>query len=391
MVDRKRRLGYTASCVPDKTGGVLLGAAHGLAVLCHLLNGLMVIPALWHLLAHGTPGPPKRRAGPLLAYVVTAALVVVPAYLLAGSWVGVGSPGEFLEFLRPGQAGTYLTAPASGLLPALAGLETVFLGPPRAAAGVSLPWHGTLRWLLPLMAVAMLLLPRRGVLPAASSRLRRGAQVMLAAFTVLWLTWDVGNPEFLVWAAPPVVALLALAMARRAAPMGLVLFLAMGAVLSTYHFHTVFRPQSNPANNRAWVVTRFLGAYTRPDDLLLISGVGDYRIGKFYLRYFAKRRRLVLQWELLRYGEPQAAVEAMRAALAKHQAAGHRVLASSELFAPNTSQSLLELHEFSSEHQDALLRGWEKRPVARLPDGFTLWELVAADAPHETERTAAEP
>ena len=70
--------------------------------------------------------------------MVTAALVVVPAYLLAGSWVGVGSPGEFLEFLRPGQAGTYLNTPASGLLPALAGLETVFLGPPRAAAGVSL-------------------------------------------------------------------------------------------------------------------------------------------------------------------------------------------------------------------------------------------------------------
>jgi hypothetical protein len=364
------------SRAPDRFDGVLLGVAHGFAVLCHLLNGLMVIPSLWHLLSQRAGEPRRRAVWPLVAYATTAVLVVAPAYLLALPWVGVGSPSDLLEFLRPGEAGTYLSAPTSGVLPALAGLETVFLGPPRTTGGVAVSWHRALRWVLPLLVVGMLVLRRKGTLPAASSRLRRGAWVMLAAYALLWLTWDVGNAEFLVWAAPPVVALLALAVAVRPYPTVLALFVSSGMILGAYHFHTVFRPQSDPANNRAWVVTQFIGAYTRPDDVILISGVGDYRIGKFYLRYFARRRRLVLQWEILRQGEAPAAVEATRRALADDHAAGRRVLVTSELFEPSTSRQLLDLHGFASEHRDAMLQGWERRAVARLPDGFTLWELV---------------
>ena len=201
---------------------------------------------------------------------------------------------------------------------------------------------------------------------------------MLAAYALLWLTWDVGNPEFLVWAAPPAVALVATALAVRAYPVVVALCVSVGMTVGAYHFHTVFRPQSNPGNNRAWVVTQFIGAFTKPDDLILISGVGDYRIGKFYLRYFARRRRLVLQWEILRQGEPPAAVEATRRALAESHAAGRRVLATSELFEPSTTRRLLHLHGFGLEHRDAMFRGWDRRIVARLPDGFMLWELVPA-------------
>ncbi len=370
---------------PDRVGGLLLGAAHGFAVLCHLLNGLMVIPALWHLLSHRPAGRRGRVAWPLAAYASAAVLVVAPVYLLALPWVGVGSLSELLGFLRPGEAGTYLSSPASGLLPALAGLETVFLGPPRATAGVAMPWHLALRVALPVLLVGMLALRRDATLPPASSRLRRGAVVMLAAYALLWLTWDVGNPEFLVWAVPPAVALLAMALTVRAYPVVVALCVSVGMIVGAYHFQTVFRPQSNPGNNRAWVVTQFIGAFTNPDDLILISGVGDYRIGKFYLRYFARRRRLVLQWEILRQGEAPAAVQAMRSALAEGHAAGRRVLATSELFEPSTMRRLLDLHGFGIEHRDAVLRGWDRRVVARLPDGFTLWELVpgaaAGDSP----------
>ncbi|MCZ6601259.1 MAG: hypothetical protein O7A07_10480, partial [Acidobacteria bacterium] len=363
----------------------LLGAAHGFAVLCHLLNGLMLIPALWHLLSHRPTGP--RRWWPLAAYASAAMLVVVPAYLLALPWVGVGSWSDLLDFLRPGEAGTYLSAPTSGLLPALAGLETVFLGPPQVTSGIAVPWHRVLRVALPVLLVGMLVLRRNATLSSASSRLRRGSLVMLATYALLWLTWDVGNPEFLVWAAPPVVALVAMALAVRVYPVVVALCVSVGMIVGAYHFHTVFRPQSNPGNNRAWVVTQFIGAFTKPDDLILISGVGDYRIGKFYLRYFARRRRLVLQWEILRQGEPPAAAAATRRALAEGHASGHRVLATSEFFEPSTTQRLLDLHGFGIDHRDAMLRGWDKRVVARLPDGFTLWELVpaaAGDSPHGT-------
>jgi len=363
---------------PDRRGSILLGAAHGFAVLCHLLNGLMVIPALWHLLSHRPAGPRRRLMWSLAAYASAAILVAAPAYLLALPWVGVGSWNELLEFLRPGEAGVYLSAPTSGLLPALAGLETVFLGPPRATAGMVMPWHGALRIALPVLLAAMLFLRRNATLSPAASRLRRGSQVMLAAFGLLWLTWDVGNPEFLVWAAPPAMVLVAMALSARAYPVAVALCISVGMIVGAYHFQAVFRPQSNPGNNRPWVVTQFIGAFTTPDDLVLISGVGDYRIGKFYLRYFARRRRLVLQWEILRQGEAPAAVEATRRALAAAHAAGNRVLATSEFFDSSTTQRLLELHGFAAEHRDAMLRGWDRRVVAKLPDGFTLWELVPA-------------
>lgn len=361
---------------PDRRGGLLLGAAHGLAILCHLLNGLMLIPALWHLLSRRPAGPRRERMWSLAAYVSAALLVVAPAYLLALPWVGVGSWNEFLDYLRPGEAGTYLSAPTSALLPALAGLETVFLGPPRAAAGAVLSWHRALRVALPVLLVGMLLLRRNATLSAASSRLRRGCLVMLATYCLLWLTWDVGNPEFLVWAAPPALALVGMALAVRTYPVLVALCISVGMIVGAYHFQTVFRPQSNPGNNRPWVVTQFIGAFTAPDELILISGVGDYRIGKFYLRYFARRRRLVLQWEILRQGEPPAAVEAIRRALAEGHAAGHRVLVTSEFFESTTTRRLLDLHGFAVEHRDAMLRGWDRRVVAKLPDGFTLWELL---------------
>ncbi len=159
---------------PDRVGGLLLGAAHGFAVLCHLLNGLMVFPAVWHLLSQRPGGPRGRVAWPLAAYASAVVLVVAPVYLLALPWVGVGSLSELVGFLRPDEAGTYLSSPASGLLPALAGLETVFLGRPRATGGIAMPWHLVLRVALPVLLVGMLALRRNATLPPACSRLRRG-------------------------------------------------------------------------------------------------------------------------------------------------------------------------------------------------------------------------
>jgi hypothetical protein len=374
---------------PGPGGAALLGLAHGLAVQAHIVQVLLLLPAVAHLsLADRPRGAHRARtvAASLLVYLACLALVAGAPYLAALPLLGVDSVAGFLDYLRPGYpASDYLAGPVEGTAAAARSLPGLLVGRWNryAAAPVVLAAASVgLRALLAGLLVLPWLLGRPAPLDAAGRRLRRGALLTLAAFLPLWVLWDVGNAEFLLLALPPGVILLALAYHRRLmsrppvlrhATTGLVAATAL--LLGAYEFVTVVRPQAEPANNAALVRTEFLRRNTRPDDLILLSGVGSYRADKFYLPYFGPRRRLVLQWELLEYG-PAAAAEGIRRDLDRAQGAGLRLLVTSDVFEPENLALLEERYGFGRPALEASLAPWDRRPLAELPTGFRLWELV---------------
>jgi hypothetical protein len=343
-----------------------------------------------HLLRRGSERG-ARRMQRLLAYGCAAAVTAGVPYLLVLPWVAGGSPTGLVNYVRPSySAGDYLTSPMAGAGRALQHLEGLVLAAPHTGAGggMTLLW-----WILRAALVGLLawLLVRRGRqdLTPAAGRLRRGALWSLAAFVPLWTVWDAGNWEFLLLALPALAVLLALAVHRRTAHGGgravVTAGLAAAALtLGAYQFANVIEPQADPRNNPSWVRSQFIRHHSGPRDIILISGVGDYRAEKFYLRYLG-RRRLVLQWKLLQMDAADVPAR-LRADLQREWSRGARLLATSDVFDDANLQLLEADYGFGRADLERALSGLNRRALAALEEGFTIWEL----APPATERSEEE-
>lgn len=363
---------------PSTSNAGWLGLSLGFAILCHGLQVLLVVPAVLHLwpLERG-----KRLRAVALFASVGAAAAGIP-YLLALPWTAGDSPAGALAWLRPRYGMDYMSGPVEGLSRALAGLRDVFIAPPHPVAGRANGFGSVLRLLVPGLVIGAVLLARGQRATDAGRRLAHGALWTLVAYLPLWLLWDAGNPEFLVLAVPPILAIVGVAVGRygrtarvRRRALALLLLTVATGLVGSYHFAAVIYPQSDPWNNEPWVWTRLVTDRTGPDDLILISGVGEYRIGKFYLRYFGPRRRIILQWLVLELGSPGAAVAEVHRILAEEAARGRAVYMTSEIFFPSTVAELRDVYGFDRDAMRELFDGWRREPVALLGD-FTLFALV---------------
>lgn len=378
----------------DIKSAAFLGIACGLAVLSHVIFALLLVPAMMHLLrAPADRNTNRHRVFRVATYSTCVLLTAGLPYLLIAPWVGIGSPSDFVHYFRPHYSSAdYLTSPIQGVVVAARSLEGIFLGRPlqQLLAGSIFENLATGMWvvlrvLLVGLFLGALFLRRSSPATENVQRLRRMAVWTLVAFVPLWIMWDVGNPEFLVVALPPVVLLLALAYHRGSATwaerrrQGLLGGIAAVAVLmGAFHFVAIIGPQANPENNPAFIRTEFMRENTGPNDIILISGLGEFEAEKFYLRYFGQRRRLVLQWVAMEGATPTDSARRLRSDLAQSWKAGSRMFVTSDVFDPENLAQLQERHGFGTELLDATLSGLDRRPVASLPEGFTLWELRPA-------------
>ena len=251
---------------PSLRGMLLLGLAHGGAVLFHQTNLLFCAPVLIALLAARLQGggrrvqPPRHRlrAAHLAAYGLALALAVGLPYLFVGAGVSGFRTWEsfaawMTAYARTGWWGGPITARTWERLGT--GLTDTLAQP-----------GGALLWLL-LLGLVVLHLRR---LIAAPRPLVAGLVAWLLVYGAFFVWWEPDNIEFWIASLPPALLLLALALRgeRRWGP-GIWIALAVAGSALAFNHDAIAR-RGDPATDLQRVIARELGARSRPADLLLV-------------------------------------------------------------------------------------------------------------------------
>ena len=253
----------------------IVGATVAVAVLCHAVLGLLLLPTLWIYRS-------RPRALPSLVAIAAG----VPAAVFASVFVfarGIASPMEWIGELVPSETVGFV-APAAGIHHALKGLVVWqwYRSVPVMLPSVARVIDG-LAWVALVAAAGLVVW---GVVSAlrVGDRTTRVALAGLAAFLPLWFLWDVGNPEHAVAAAPLFAVVIAGGVRRwpvRPARIALGSWVALLLVVNGIGSAAF---QSRPENGRVWVTAGFLTEETAPEAVVLSLGRdGRLRLGLGYL------------------------------------------------------------------------------------------------------------
>lgn len=316
----------------------LLGAAHGLALAGHLVNGLFALPiavALWRT----TPRNARGRA--FLEYAAAFAATGAALYALA--------LGLFVRPETAERAWRWLQGSAA-----------------VGATEDAVAWHGSLSlasagtWLSTTLGVLTTVTTARWIVLGAafasfmrlrkSSGLARDAALVclswIGAYALVFTSWE---PQTLVYRVPEAVPLtILLYLGLRSTGAGA----ALAAILLAANGAAELVPRSKAENNAALQRMAFIQAHTTPMDFV----TGDGGTDELYVPYFAHRPPLVLGQYA---GRPEKLEERMKAILAR----GGGVVITSRALADETWGPFFAKRKLT--------------PIAKREDGFALYRLSA--------------
>lgn len=347
---------------PGARRSAALAAAWTLAVLGHIVNVLLVVPLV-------VVAARRRRLGPLAVVTMLAGTATLAIYAAASAWVlGSAGPSAIVEYARPRWAETWFDAHAASGLARTATATLSAIGP--SIAGVTFPPGAAYA----ALAATALAFRRRSGGPTGWPTFGRGAVLAawFAPFALWFAVWDAGNVEFTTWLLPPAFVALAVAVdGARSHRLRSILLTAWvivlaGAAWDTWHGRIA--PLRDPETNHLLSVTRWLGARLEPEDLLLVSEIGEASEYKFYLPYFADRRAYWVKTRARDLGPEHWQREL--GALREDVAAGRRrAFAMDELFLETTLAALERTGADSGAALRALAPEFRERDRLHLADG----------------------
>ena len=287
----------------------LMGGLQALSLLMHETTAVFAPAALW-LVWRGAPS--SRRWTACLAFVGTAALLTVSAYVISAVTIlGVHTPRQFFSWLffyfgpdpRTGYYVEYGSVAPSNLLASARAWLAMFVGyPPDQPGAASVPWKAASYLAVPVLLSAIAAALRNQT--AAEQRewaiLRESLVFWLMLHAAVFTWWDVGNVHFWVMALPAWCLLAAVGAARlgRGAmmrPLGVAWWAP--ALVTLALFGGPFQNEIVPTSNRFLPIAEAIGARTEPDATVIISGEGKYSELKAYVPYIARRRMIVLDFQ----------------------------------------------------------------------------------------------